>query len=194
MSLALGLNSGSSFDGIDVVVVDIENGTEGYPALPKFIGGNSHAWPDAVAEKVLRAFDNKVTLFEPYRLNSLAGAVYAASARSLMRELSLEPEQLEVIGFDGQTIYQQPPEHARLAGFRSDDNLIARWLDGPLGCGLQIGAPSIIAVACETTTVTQIPPDGPRVRGNGRATSGLRSPVRCRRRSRLAWESRRAPA
>ncbi len=35
MSLVLGCSSGSSFDGIDVVVADIENGDDGFPARPK---------------------------------------------------------------------------------------------------------------------------------------------------------------
>lgn len=75
--------------------------------------GNSYSWPDAVAEKVLRSFHEKVGLFEFTRLNYLAGAVYAECARALMRERSLKPGDLEVIGFDGQTIYQEPPEHEK---------------------------------------------------------------------------------
>jgi anhydro-N-acetylmuramic acid kinase len=167
MALVLGLNSGSSFDGVDVVVIEIENGTDGYPSRPRFIAGNSYPWPEAVAEKVLRAFDNKLSLFELCRLNYLAGAVYAESARALMRELSLKPEQLEVIGYDGQTIYQEPPDHARLEDFKSDENLVARWLDGPYGCGLQIGEPSIVAAACETTTVTHFRPMDHALGGTG---------------------------
>lgn len=167
MALVLGLNSGSSFDGIDAVLVEIENGADGYPARPKFIAGNSYAWPDAVAEKVLRAFDNTLSLFELCRLNYLAGAVYAESARALMRELSIRPEQLEVIGYDGQTIYQEPPDHTRMAAFRDEENLVARWLDGPYSCGLQIGEPAIVAAACETIVVTQFRPMDHALGGTG---------------------------
>jgi anhydro-N-acetylmuramic acid kinase len=158
MVLALGLNSGSSFDGVDAVLVDIENGPDGYPTRPKFMGGNSYPWPDAVAEKVLRAFANKLSLFELCRLNYEAGAVYAESARALMRELSIRPEQLEVIGYDGQTIYQEPPDHTRMKDFASEENLVSRWLNGPYPCGLQIGEPAIVAAACQTTVVTQFRP------------------------------------
>lgn len=84
MTLVIGLNSGSSFDGIDVVLVEINNGPDGYPARPKFIMGRSYDWPPAVAEIVLRSFENKITLFEFNRLNYLAGAVYAECARKLM--------------------------------------------------------------------------------------------------------------
>jgi anhydro-N-acetylmuramic acid kinase len=167
MVLALGLNSGSSFDGVDAVAVNIENGADGYPARPKFIGGASYPWPDRVAEKVLRAFANKLSLFELCRLNYEAGAVYAESARSLMWELSIKSEQLEVIGYDGQTIYQEPPDHKRLKDYASDENLVARWLDGPYSCGLQIGEPAIVAAACETTTVTHFRPMDHALGGTG---------------------------
>ena len=154
MALVMGLNSGSSFDGIDVVLVEIVNGRDGFPARPKFIRGTSYDWPGPVADIVLRSFENKVSLFEFCRLNYLAGAVYAESARALMREAGIKPGELEVIGFDGQTIYQEPPVHARLRDFDDGENLVGRWLDGPYGCGLQIGEPAIVAAACETPAVT----------------------------------------
>src|SRR4051794_15054771 len=105
MVLALGLNSGSSFDGIDVVLVEIVNGPDGYPARPRFISGKSYDWPKPVAELVLKSFENKISIFELTRLNYLAGAVYAEAARDFMREYGLKPDDIEVIGYDGQTIY-----------------------------------------------------------------------------------------
>jgi anhydro-N-acetylmuramic acid kinase len=154
MVKAIGLNSGSSFDGIDVVLVDIKNGPDGYPARPTFIAGKSYDWPDAVAELVLRSFENKISLFELNRLNYLAGAVYAQSARAFMREHALKPEDIEVIGYDGQTIYQEPPIHHLLRNYDDSIDLVSRWLDGPYACGLQIGEPAIVAEACEVPVVT----------------------------------------
>lgn len=154
MSLAIGLNSGSSFDGIDAVVVEINKGKDGYPSRPVFKRGNSYPWPKEVAQQVLRAFENKLSIFELCRLNYVTGAVYAESARSLMRDMGIKPGDLEVIGYDGQTIYQEPPEHARLKDFANDEELVARWLNGPYPCGLQIGEPAIVAAACQTPTVT----------------------------------------
>jgi 1,6-anhydro-N-acetylmuramate kinase len=113
MSLVIGLNSGSSLDGIDVVPVEIENGPDGYPGRPKFIAGNSYDWPKPVAEVVLCAFENQVSLFEFCRLDCVAGAVYAESARAFMREAAVKPGEIEVIGFDGRTICQEPPMHRR---------------------------------------------------------------------------------
>ena len=156
--LALGLNSGSSFDGIDAVLVDIGVGEDGLLQRPRFIAGKSVDWPKRVADQVLAAFENKLTIFELCRLNYVAGALYAEAARSLMRETDTTPEALSVIGFDGQTIYQEPPDPSRMAEFASDEDVVGRWLDGPYPCGLQIAEPAIVAAACDTTVVTQFRP------------------------------------
>jgi anhydro-N-acetylmuramic acid kinase len=167
MVKVIGLNSGSSFDGIDVVLVEIENGPDGYPKRPKFITGKSYDWPDAVGEIVLRSFENKISLFEFNRLNYLAGAVYAQSARAFMQEQGLKPGDVEVIGYDGQTIYQEPPVHHLLRNYDDSSDLVSRWLGGPYACGLQIGEPSIVAEACETHVVTQFRPMDHALGGTG---------------------------
>ena len=167
MVLAIGLNSGSSFDGIDVVLVELVDGPGDHPARPKFITGKSYDWPNAVAEIVLRAFEGNISIFELTRLNYLAGAVYAEAARDFMRENNLKPGDVEVIGYDGQTIYQEPPIHHLLRNYDDRDDLVSRWLDGPYPCGLQIGEPSIIAEACETLVVTQFRPMDHALGGTG---------------------------
>ena len=167
MVKVIGLNSGSSFDGIDVVLVEIENGPDGYPKRPKFIAGNSYQWPEAVGQQVLKSFENKISLFELNRLNYLAGAVYAESARAFMREQGLKPGDVEVIGYDGQTIYQEPPVHHLLRNYDDKDDLVSRWLDGPYACGLQIGEPSIVAEATETHVVTHFRPMDHALGGTG---------------------------
>ena len=167
MSLVIGLNSGSSFDGIDAVVVELDLAPDGNPRRPRFVAGRSYDWPEAVASDVLRAFDNRLSVFELCRLNYTAGAVYATCARALMREHALEPEDVAAIGYDGQTIYQEPADHLRLAQFAGSDDLVARWQDGPFPCGLQIGEPAIVASACNVTTVTQFRPSEHALGGSG---------------------------
>src|SRR5215470_8853328 len=156
--LALGLNSGSSFDGIDAVLVDIALAADGQLSRPRFIAGKTAQWPEKVARQVLAAFDNKLSIFELTRLNYVAGALYAEVARSLMREQAVKPGELDVIGYDGQTIYQEPIDPPRMRAFADNEDLVARWLDGPYPCGLQIAEPAIVAAACDTTTVTQFRP------------------------------------
>ena len=154
MTLIMGLNSGSSFDGIDVVLCEIGMAADGLPARPKFLTGKSFDWPEEVARQVLASFENGISVFDLCRLNYLAGAVYAESARSLMREEGLKPGDIEVIGYDGQTIYQEPPAREKLEDYLGCDDLVKRWSSGAYPCGLQIGEPAIVAAACDTPTVT----------------------------------------
>jgi len=158
MVIAIGLNSGSSFDGIDVVAIDIDIGRDGNPTRPKFIAGRSYDWPGEVAANVLKAFDNQLSIFELCRLNYTAGAVYAECARALMRQLQLDGEKVAVIGYDGQTIYQEPAHFEKLKNFADGEDVLGRWQNGPFPCGLQIGEPAIVAATCNVTTITQFRP------------------------------------
>ncbi|WP_432350077.1 anhydro-N-acetylmuramic acid kinase (plasmid) [Shinella yambaruensis] len=167
MVIAIGLNSGSSFDGVDVVAVEIDLAEDGNPSRPQFIAGRSYDWPEAVAKGVLRAFDNKLSIFELCRLNYTTGAVYAECARSLMREQGWKPEDIAVIGYDGQTIYQEPAQFSELKNFSDGEDVLGRWQDGPFPCGLQIGEPAIVAATCNVTTVTQFRPSDHALGGAG---------------------------
>lgn len=157
MALVIGLNSGSSFDGMDAVLIDIELGEDGYPNRPRFIDGLAYQWPEKIAERVLDAFANKVSIFEMTRLHYEAGAVYAEAARELMRRNSLSGADVEVIGFDGQTIYQEPPKH-ELLGQASDESIVDLWHSGVYGCGLQIGEQAVVAAFCDAPTVSHFRP------------------------------------
>jgi anhydro-N-acetylmuramic acid kinase len=62
--LALGLNSGSSFDGVDSVLADIDVGTDCLLKRPRCIARKSVDWPKRIAEHVLAALQNKLSIFE----------------------------------------------------------------------------------------------------------------------------------
>lgn len=167
MSLVIGMNSGSSFDGIDVVLFDIDIAPDGHPSRPRFIGGLAHPWPEEVEKLVLRAFANELSIFELTRLHYVAGAVYAEAARKLIDERGLRPEEVDVIGVDGQTIYQEPPDHDAIASGRLPSDLVGRWLNGPYGCGLQIGEPAVIATHCDVPVVWNFRPSDHALGGTG---------------------------
>lgn len=166
MPLVLGMNSGSSFDGIDTVLVDIGLGQDGHPTPPVFVAGRSMDWPDAVRARVLRAFADDMGVFELARLHYAAGAVYALAAQRLLDEQGVGPAEVEVIGVDGQTIYQEPPDRDGYGAVPEGD-LVARWLDGPYPCGLQIGEPAIIAAHCQIPVVWNFRPSDHALGGTG---------------------------
>jgi anhydro-N-acetylmuramic acid kinase len=63
-------------------LVDIDLGDDGLLKRPRFIAGNSFDWPKRIADQVLAAFENKLSIFELRRLNYVVGALYAEAALS----------------------------------------------------------------------------------------------------------------
>lgn len=160
MPYIIGLNSGSSFDGVDAVLCTIDFASDGHPARPVYIDSLTVDWPEALQGQVLSAFNNSLTIFELCRLNYAAGAVYAEAANALMKKAGLKPEEIEVIGYDGQTIYQEPTDKDLMAKYSRDGTagLVDRWTEGGFPCGLFIAESGVVAALTQVTTVTQFRP------------------------------------
>lgn len=167
MALVLGLNSGSSFDGMDAVLIEIDLATDGHPTRPRFVDGLSYEWPKNVADRVLAAFDNKLDLFSLTRLNYEAGAVYAQAALELLARHGLAGPDLTVVGYDGQTIYQEPPDHHLMSRLPADATALQRWTEGGYGCGLQIGEGAVVAAVLDAPVVTHFRPVDHALGGTG---------------------------
>ena len=85
MDYIMGMNSGSSFDGIDVILAEIEPDHDGFPKAPQFICGGSYDWPEEVIPIVRDAFENRVDMIGLNRLNYICGAVFAEKANKFMK-------------------------------------------------------------------------------------------------------------
>ena len=165
--LAIGLNSGSSFDGIDAVLIEIGIDRDGHPTTPKFLEAISHDWPAEVGDRVLLAFENKLSLFEMNRLNYEAGAVYAEAALKLMAKTGKTSADIAVIGYDGQTIYQEPPERQLRVNLPANPTPLQKWTIGGFACGTQIGEAAVVAVETNIPTVTHFRPVDHALGGTG---------------------------
>jgi anhydro-N-acetylmuramic acid kinase len=107
---ALGLMSGTSLDGVDAAIVE----TDGESAV---VPGPSLAVPYTPEERaILRAALEAAKTWEPdapmpqavaeaERLLTLA---HAQAVRTLLKQANLKPEDIDVIGFHGQTVLHQP--------------------------------------------------------------------------------------
>jgi len=160
MDLIMGMNSGSSFDGIDVVLCETEIDADGFPKAPKFICGGSYDWPDNVKGIVTDAFVNKVDMIGLNRLNYICGAVFAQSAVQFMKEKNINPLDVKVLGLDTQTIYQEQPDHAAIAAMSEEEKAKwpERWLSKAYPAGMQMGESSVIANLTNIDTVTHFRP------------------------------------
>lgn len=160
MDLIMGMNSGSSFDGIDVVLAETELAADGFPKPPRFLKGGSYEWPEEVAEIVRASFENKVDMVGLNRLNYLCGAVFADAAAKFMKENDIDPKDIKVLGLDTQTIYQEQPNHAAIAKMSDEDksDWVGRWLSGNYPAGMQMGDTSVISNLTNIDTVTHFRP------------------------------------
>lgn len=160
MVYILGLNSGSSFDGVDAVLCKIELAEDGHPARPVYVDGLTVDWPEELQPLILRAFNNDLTIFEMTRLNYAAGALYAEAANALIERAGLTPEDIDVIGYDGQTIYQEPPDRVKERDFvqSGSKSLVDKWLKGGFPCGFFIAESGVVAALTDVDTVTQFRP------------------------------------
>lgn len=156
MAKMIGLNSGTSLDGIDAVLVELDVGADGQPTPPKFLYGMSMDWPEDVEKEMLEVFANKVDMEGLGRMTYVAGAVFANAARTLMDECNLSPSEVFGIAVDGQTIYQEQPDHARIDSMTRDEknDLVARWFNGPYPICYQLGESNVIAGHTQVDTVT----------------------------------------
>ena len=169
MTYILGLNSGSSFDGIDAVLCTIKIEDDGHPGRPRFIDGISVDWPEELQPLILRAFSNNLSIFELCRVNYAAGAVFAEAANQLLAKVGLTPDQVDVIGYDGQTIYQEPPDREKEKAFieSGSKSLVERWTKGGFACGIFIVESGVVAALTNITTVTQFRPIDHALGGSG---------------------------
>lgn len=160
MPYIIGLNSGSSFDGVDAVLCEISLSQDGHPSKPTYVTGLTVDWPSALESLILRAFDNELTIFEMTRLNYAAGALYAQAVRDLLTKAGIKAEDVFVVGYDGQTIYQEPPDREKEREYvlSGNQNLVDKWLIGGFPCGFFIAESGVVAALSDIDTVTQFRP------------------------------------
>ena len=160
MDLIMGMNSGSSFDGIDVILAETEVDSDGFPKAPRFLKGASYEWPEDVAAIVRDSFVNKVDMVGLNRLNYICGAVFAEKAVQFMKENNINPADIKVLGLDTQTIYQEQPDHRAIDAMSEEEksDWPHRWLNGPYPAGMQMGDTSVIANLTNVDTVTHFRP------------------------------------
>ncbi len=108
----LGLMSGTSADGVDAVLVEVD--AAGFEAGRPFQGlaGHLHrAYPEALREKVLAAAGDRLAPSELCALQRGLGDHHAAAGRELCDTLGLRPD---LASLHGQTVQHHPDQGATL--------------------------------------------------------------------------------
>src|SRR5580700_8362825 len=124
-TLALGIMSGTSADGIDVALVRVAGrkaSLENFAVFP---------FPRGVQKTILRLGEGgTATTGEISQLNFLLGETFATAALAACRKFRVPPARIDVIGSHGQTVFHQ----GRSSLFKGRR----------IASTLQIGEPSVI--------------------------------------------------
>lgn len=103
----IGLMSGTSVDGIDAVLVKIEN--NGIDTKVKEIGFETYPYDVEVRNKIFNLFDkNKASVEDICYMNFLLGELFAKASIDIANKCNFEINDIDLIGSHGQTIYHIP--------------------------------------------------------------------------------------
>ena len=175
MALLIGMNSGSSFDGIDAVLLEIELGPDGQPARPRY-----HRRPGLRLAERGRGADPSRSSRTRRRSSSSRRINYVAGRGLRQGRPGAHRADRHRPGDRAAHRRRWPddlPGAARPAAdpatSRSDADLVDLWLDGPYACGLFIGESGVIAAATGIPDRHPVPAGGPRPGRNGRAADAV---------------------
>ena len=143
-----GLMSGTSADGVDVAIVDMNGHDVDLVAFDTF------AYPARLRKTIFKLFQEDLSrLHDICHYNFVLGEVFAESVIKLCKAAKIPLNSIDLIGSHGQTIYHNPK------GRRYGKNLLRSTL--------QIGEPSIIAQRTGITTVADFRPRDMAAQGQG---------------------------
>ncbi|MBK7141766.1 MAG: anhydro-N-acetylmuramic acid kinase [bacterium] len=132
----LGLNSGTSADGLDLAVVRVPKSPTKTITL---IHADSKKYPSRIRDIILSMADSRATsLDEVIRVDSMLGKFYGTAAANCLKHLRSRHIQIDAIASHGQTV-RHLPKKQKLAGISTHGTL-------------QLG--SIAAIAAATGKVT----------------------------------------
>lgn len=134
----VGLMSGTSVDGVDVVLTHIQGcGTK---TKIKKLGFDTHPFPPKMREMIIRNAElNAGNVTDICKLNFLIARVYVNAIKSLCKKIKFPIKKIDLIGSHGQTIHHLPQKE-KLFGYDTSSTL-------------QIGDPSVIAKLTRILTV-----------------------------------------
>jgi len=124
MTLYIGLMSGTSMDGIDAVLLEIDD------AGMRVRSATARTWAPELQQRLRHAAEDYLYLglIEFGQLDTIVGHEFALAADQLLKASDLEPKSVRAIGSHGQTVLHQPRDAAPFTLQIGDPNVIAERL------------------------------------------------------------------
>ncbi len=104
MALFVGVISGTSVDGIDTALLNIEANQR-----PRLLAAKTYAYPTAIQSAIHQLIKQpQCSLYDLGELDMALGNVYAEAVLNLLSLAECQPSEVAAIGCHGQTIYHAP--------------------------------------------------------------------------------------
>ena len=149
--LVAGLMSGTSVDGIDVALVEIEG--EGFNQRIRPVAFHEIPYPPGVRHGVFAISNAEISTARLSQMNFLLGELFGDAVVEACKRSSIPLSKLDLVGSHGQTIYHQ--------------SSATTLYDRAVASTLQIGEPSLIAARTATPVVADFRPADMAVGGQG---------------------------
>ena len=105
----IGLMSGTSVDGVDAALVEIQG--DSLDTQIELLAFHSHPFETEVRDRIFDLFQPETSrVDELCQMNFLIGEIFADAALAVMRQAQLEAREIDLIGSHGQTVYHLPPQ------------------------------------------------------------------------------------
>jgi anhydro-N-acetylmuramic acid kinase len=105
----IGLMSGTSADGVDAALVEIQG--HGLETQIRLIAFETTPFNAEVRSRIFKLFQPESSrIDELCQMNFLIGERFADAALTVIRKAGLTPEEIDLIGSHGQTVYHLPPK------------------------------------------------------------------------------------
>lgn len=99
---AVGLMSGTSLDGIDAALVEIDHGAV------RLVAFKGRPYTSAERQRLLDVVDGDATVRDIALLHSQVGEWFAEAVRLVLESAGVEPSELSFVASHGQTVWHEP--------------------------------------------------------------------------------------
>jgi anhydro-N-acetylmuramic acid kinase len=130
----VGMISGTSVDGIDVAVVEIQGNPEQATLALQQLAFQTAPWDESIRQQIFAAFEQAMPAAALCRLNFALANAFATAVEQVLESVQIPLSTIDLISSHGQTIWHDVTA-------------------GQVSSTLQLGDPSVIAVRTGVTTV-----------------------------------------
>ena len=114
----IGVMSGTSLDGIDIALCDIDRDS------CTLIASREYPFPTKLKKRILKAIKNSIKIKDIGEIDHKLGVMFAKSIDRFLKEIEIKKKQIEAIGLHGQTIWHSPNSSNPFTMQLGDANII----------------------------------------------------------------------